>query len=123
MLLEDGPLEQTIENYPWQKDVEVFENYTVYRDGFPVTCGHMLFVPIEAKSEYVIECFAAAFHMGYRMKRMGFINGFNVGMNYGKAAGQTKAWPHVHLIPRYDGDCEDPTGGVRNVIPGKGKYE
>jgi len=31
-------------------------------------------------------------------------------------------YPHVHLIPRKDGDCENPKGGVRNVIPGKGDY-
>ena len=44
-------------------------------------------------------------------------------MNYGKAAGQTVPWPHVHLIPRRNGDMEDPTGGVRHVIPEKGNYK
>ena len=41
----------------------------------------------------------------------------------GESAGQTCMYPHVHLIPRKDGDCEDPVGGVRNVIPGKGNYK
>lgn len=123
MKLTDGPLEMTDENYPWKDAVEYFNAYTIYRDAFPVTRGHMLFVPREASSEHVVECLMAAFHMGHRMKVMDICDGFNVGMNYGKAAGQTKAWPHVHLILRYNGDCEDPTGGVRNVIPGKGKYE
>ena len=52
----------------------------------------------------------------------GVIQGYNIGMNVGEAAGQTVMYPHVHLIPRKDGDCENPKGGVRNVIPGKGDY-
>jgi diadenosine tetraphosphate (Ap4A) HIT family hydrolase len=44
-------------------------------------------------------------------------------MNWGEAAGQTVAYPHVHLIPRRKGDVEDPVGGVRNTIPGKGNYK
>jgi diadenosine tetraphosphate (Ap4A) HIT family hydrolase len=47
---------------------------------------------------------------------------FNVGVNIGASAGQTCMWPHVHLIPRRQGDMEDPTGGVRHVIPSKGNY-
>jgi diadenosine tetraphosphate (Ap4A) HIT family hydrolase len=50
-------------------------------------------------------------------------DGFNIGLNYGTAAGQTVAWPHVHVIPRRTGDVEDPVGGVRNTIPGKGNYK
>jgi diadenosine tetraphosphate (Ap4A) HIT family hydrolase len=48
--------------------------------------------------------------------------GFNVGININKEAGQTIHHVHIHLIPRYKNDVKDPTGGVRNVIPGKGKY-
>jgi len=50
------------------------------------------------------------------------ISGFNIGMNNGKDAGQTVFHCHVHLIPRRKGDVDDPTGGVRNLIPGKGNY-
>ena len=49
-------------------------------------------------------------------------SGFNVGVNIGAAAGQTVDHAHVHLIPRYKGDVPDPEEGVRNVIPGKGRY-
>ena len=49
-------------------------------------------------------------------------DGFNVGINVGAAAGQTIPHVHIHLIPRYIGDMENPTGGVRGVIPGKSKY-
>jgi diadenosine tetraphosphate (Ap4A) HIT family hydrolase len=49
-------------------------------------------------------------------------DGFNIGVNDGKAAGRTINHLHIHLIPRYFGDVENPTGGVRSVIPGKADY-
>ncbi len=48
--------------------------------------------------------------------------GYNVGVNVGRAAGQTIMHVHMHLIPRYQHDVQDPTGGVRNLLPGKGRY-
>jgi diadenosine tetraphosphate (Ap4A) HIT family hydrolase len=50
------------------------------------------------------------------------VEGFNVGVNDGEVAGQTIFHCHVHLVPRRKGDIEDPAGGVRSVIPGKGVY-
>jgi ATP adenylyltransferase len=47
------------------------------------------------------------------------IEGVNVGLNSGEAAGQTVFHAHVHVIPRRPGDVDDPRGGVRGVIPGK----
>ena len=49
-------------------------------------------------------------------------DGYNIGINVGAAAGQTVMHLHVHVIPRYAGDVEDPRGGVRHVIPGRGNY-
>ena len=49
-------------------------------------------------------------------------DGFNIGLNEGKAAGQTINHLHIHVIPRYEGDVENPEGGVRNVIPDKADY-
>ena len=49
-------------------------------------------------------------------------DGYNVGFNAGEAAGQTVAHLHLHVIPRYKGDVEDPRGGIRHVIAGKGNY-
>ena len=54
------------------------------------------------------------------MEKDDTVVGFNLGINEGKAAGQTIEHCHVHL-PRKR-DTEDPTGGVRNVIAGKGRY-
>jgi diadenosine tetraphosphate (Ap4A) HIT family hydrolase len=66
---------------------------------------------------------AAALEDGNRMVESGKCDGFNIGFNSGTAAGQTVMYPHVHLIPRRQGDVEDPVGGVRNTIPGKGNYK
>jgi diadenosine tetraphosphate (Ap4A) HIT family hydrolase len=44
-------------------------------------------------------------------------DGYNIGVNIGKAAGQSRMHVHVHLIPRYVGDVPDPTGGIRCVLP------
>ncbi len=49
-------------------------------------------------------------------------DGFNIGINIGRAAGQTVDHVHLHLIPRYEGDVEEPEGGVRGVIPWKRAY-
>ena len=50
-------------------------------------------------------------------------DGYNIGINIGSAAGQTIFHLHIHLIPRYVGDMDDPTGGVRGVIPSKRSYK
>ena len=49
-------------------------------------------------------------------------DGFNIGFNMNEAAGQTVFHTHIHIIPRYKGDVENPRGGIRNVIPGMGDY-
>jgi diadenosine tetraphosphate (Ap4A) HIT family hydrolase len=43
-------------------------------------------------------------------------DGYNIGVNIGKAAGQARMHVHVHLIPRYTGDVADPSGGIRCVL-------
>lgn len=50
------------------------------------------------------------------------ITGYNLGINNGLTAGQTIMHLHIHLIPRFEGDVTDPTGGVRFVIPDRGNY-
>jgi diadenosine tetraphosphate (Ap4A) HIT family hydrolase len=49
-------------------------------------------------------------------------DGFNIGINDGAAAGQTVMHVHIHLIPRYKGDADDPRGGVRWIFPRKADY-
>ena len=100
------------------------KEFVVYDDGFPVTPGHTLVVPRESNMQNLLRCFNYAMQMGNaNVEGEGNeITGFNVGINVGTSAGQTVMYPHVHLIFRRDNDTEDPTGGVRNVIPGSGNY-
>ncbi len=46
-------------------------------------------------------------------------DGYNIGVNIGKAGGQSRMHVHVHLIPRYAGDVPNPQGGIRCVLEGK----
>jgi|TARA_A200000159_G_scaffold82135_1_gene75925 diadenosine tetraphosphate (Ap4A) HIT family hydrolase len=109
---------------PWT-EVEIdTRDFTVFRDKYPVTEGHLLVVPKEATQENIMKCFNFAITMGYDnvASEKTNITGYNIGLNVGKSAGQTVMYPHVHLIFRRDGDMEDPQGGVRGVIPSKQKY-
>lgn len=107
---------------PWTELVEEDYHVVVYADKYPVTEGHLLFVPKYNTVHVLMDCFEQAVQDGIRRVINGEWDGFNVGFNYGEAAGQTVEWPHVHLIPRRKGDMEDPTGGVRHVIPERGNY-
>jgi diadenosine tetraphosphate (Ap4A) HIT family hydrolase len=108
---------------PW--DMLVVEDFhvKVFHDKYPVTEGHLLYVPKYNTINVLMDAIEDAVRHGINQVNAGVWQGFNIGMNYGTAAGQTVSWPHIHLIPRTTGDCEDPVGGVRNVIPGKGNYK
>jgi len=100
------------------------------RDAYPVTPGHSLIIP----RRHVLDFFTMtdeehrdmfAFFGLLRERLLAEdpeITGFNFGMNCGRSAGQTVPHAHLHLIPRRDGDCEKPQGGVRGVIPGRQAY-
>ena len=107
---------------PW--DDVVWEDFhvVVYRDRYPVAPGHLLFVPRYNTVSTINEAVYSAITQGNKMVDANECDGFNIGINFGEAAGQTVMYPHVHLIPRRHGDCADPVGGVRNVIPNQGNY-
>jgi len=107
---------------PWNDVVREDFHVVVYRDRYPVTEGHLLFVPKYTANGVIEDCFADALKWGQAQVNSGEWNGFNIGINWGEAAGQTVMYPHVHLIPRRKGDMEDPRGGVRHVIPERGNY-
>ena len=101
----------------------------VVADAFPVSPGHALVIPRRHVASYfdLTDCEVQAVHellcrARQRLDRACEPCGYNVGVNIGEAAGQTVLHVHVHLIPRYSRDVPDPEGGVRNVIPGKGRY-
>lgn len=99
-------------------------------DGFPVTPLHALVIPrrhapsyFELTPEELLACNDLLLRLRRDFtERDAAIAGFNIGVNAGEAAGQTVFHCHIHLIPRRAGDVENPRGGVRHVIPGKGFY-
>jgi len=95
----------------------------VFQDRYPVTSGHLLFVPQYNTDTVIMDCFRTAMQEGRRMVADGECASFNIGINMGREAGQTVMYPHVHLIPRRVGDCADPVGGVRGVIVGQANYK
>jgi len=113
----------TFGQIPWKDIDEEHDDYVVFFDGVPVNEGHRLFVPKRNYPELIAKCFEQAYRLGEKLVTENKCDEFNVGINYGPVAGQTVMWPHVHLIPRMKGDTEDPTGGVRNVVPERGNYK
>jgi diadenosine tetraphosphate (Ap4A) HIT family hydrolase len=100
-----------------------------FRDSYPVSEGHTLVVPAEHEPDFFAlpaETQAAAWELVAQVREQLAAefasDGFNVGLNDGKAAGQTVGHAHIHVIPRYAGDIPDPRGGVRWVIPEKAVY-
>jgi ATP adenylyltransferase len=108
---------------PWDNLIAETTWYMVYLDRYPCTPGHRLYVPKIDHPNHIVRAMEDALADGTHMVRQGECDGFNIGLNSGEAAGQTVMYPHVHLIPRRQGDVEDPVGGVRNTIPGKGNYK
>lgn len=100
----------------------------LFLDGYPVTDGHTLIIPLEHRSTFFDlteeerKDVNRALDMLQRRFAAERVADFNIGWNAGELAGQTVPHAHCHLIPRRPGDMEDPTGGVRGVIPEKQKY-
>jgi diadenosine tetraphosphate (Ap4A) HIT family hydrolase len=115
-----------------ERECEILTQFThcfAIKDQFPVTQGHVLIIPYEhiehwfkASKEVQDDIMHALSHMKARLDAEYNPDGYNIGANCGEAAGQTVMHLHVHLIPRYKGDMENPRGGVRGVIPAKQKY-
>jgi len=107
---------------PWKDILLDAKGFTVFKDGYPVTEGHILFVPKVADWQHMVKCWEAAYKWGYDWVDRKYCDSFNIGQNVGVEAGQTVEYPHIHLIPRRKGDMDDPRGGVRHVIPEQGNY-
>lgn len=106
-----------------------FKHCFVMKDQFPVSNGHLLIIPHEhtpdwfaASEEVRLDIMYALNLMKEKLEAEYHPDGYNIGMNCGASAGQTVMHLHVHLIPRYKEDMQDPRGGVRGVIPEKQKY-
>ena len=105
------------------------EFFNIIYDKYPVSKGHLLVISKRHIASYfdlsndekhelveIIDTLQRYLSDTYSP------DGFNVGFNDGKCAGQTVQHFHLHIIPRYEGDMENPQGGVRGVIPNKQKY-
>jgi diadenosine tetraphosphate (Ap4A) HIT family hydrolase len=112
---EDTPLDIDDVEVPWKNPIREDFHVAVYEDKYPVTKGHLLFVPKYNTTLIIAQAFNDAYRWGRQMVRLGECDSYNIGMNIGEEAGQTVPWPHIHLIPRRKGDVADPTGGVRAV--------
>ena len=109
------------------------ENTLAYAsyDTYPVSEWHCLIIPkrhvkdyFELTNDEVIACNDLIKRIKEKiLLKDPLVKGFNIGINAGKIAGQSVLHCHIHLIPRREGDVENPQGGVRSVIPLKQHYK
>ena len=124
-----GGFDKFCEQFDKNRIVYEDDTWIAVYDSYPVSKGHTLLIPkrhcetffdlndVETGSLFTtINVVKSVLEANFKP------NGFNIGANCGKSAGQTVMHCHIHLIPRYDGDVEDPRGGVRGCVPNKMKY-
>jgi|ERR1039457_972780 diadenosine tetraphosphate (Ap4A) HIT family hydrolase len=114
---------------PDSRIIRANEHAIIIRDGFPLSPGHTLIIPrrhVGSFFQITAEertCLLELLDQSKKMVDEEFSpDGYNIGINDGVSAGQTVPHLHIHLIPRYSGDREDPRGGVRWIIPEKADY-
>jgi len=105
------------------------EKFNIIKDGYPVSAGHCLIVTKKIKKTFFdlnVEEKQELLEMIDKAKEIiekeHQPDGYNIGMNCGETAGQTIEHFHCHVIPRYKGDMDNPKGGIRHCIKGKGYY-
>ena len=108
--------------------VETAKVFSFY-DKFPVSEGHALIVPKRLVSNYFdltlkeqTACWIVVNKLKNILQEKFRPDGFNIGININEDAGQTISHCHIHIIPRYKNDVENPRGGIRGVIPSKKDY-
>ena len=116
-----------------RKEALQFENQLAYssKDSYPVSQFHSLIVPkrhvetyFELTKDEILSCNELILKTKEKiLKEDSRVEGFNIGTNAGKVSGQSIMHCHIHLIPRREGDVENPQGGVRSVIPKKQHYK
>ena len=111
----------------------IFENNLAFStfDSYPVSKYHALIIPkrhvenyFDMSEEEVVSCNKLIKKMRNKIQELDpTVDGFNIGTNSGKVAGQSIMHCHIHLIPRRKNDVDNPQGGVRGVIPSKQHYQ
>ncbi len=114
---------------PRERILEDSEYAIAFRDAYPVTRGHTLIAPkrcvpswVQLREEELADIWKLSKRQQKYIEKIFGCDGFNIAINDGPAAGQTVLHLHVHIIPRYVGDVEDPRGGVRWLFPEKARY-
>jgi diadenosine tetraphosphate (Ap4A) HIT family hydrolase len=116
---------------PTSKTELILESATVFSiyDIYPVNKGHALIIPKRHCDDYFDLSFKEQSACWFMLNAVKVIlqqkynpDGFNIGINIKRASGQTIPHVHIHIIPRFINDVEEPEGGVRCVIPDKQKY-
>lgn len=105
------------------------DHWFCIRDRYPVNEGHTLIISKEHRKNYFMCTHEEKVSLIFMIEEVKDSiqkefnpDGFNVGFNVGEESGQTIFHTHIHVIPRYKGDVENPRGGVRGVIPSKQNY-
>ncbi len=106
----------------------MFESALAYvrKDNNSLSRGHMLVVPkrhvagyFDMTADEQAAVLALLNEAQRSIQKQHSPDGYNIGVNIGKAGGQSRMHVHVHLIPRYTGDVPDPRGGIRCVLAGR----
>ena len=110
----------------------IFENELAYAsyDTYPVSTHHCLIIPkrhikdyFELSDREIVACDQLIKKVKKQIQiKDPTVKGYNIGINSGIVAGQSIMHCHIHLIPRREGDVDNPQGGVRSVIPSKQHY-
>ena len=110
-----------------------YENELAYAsyDSYPVSKYHCLIIPkrhikdyFDLSNDELVACNELIQIVKKEItKKDQTVKGFNLGTNIGKVSGQSILHCHLHLIPRREGDVDNPQGGVRSVIPNKQHYK
>ena len=105
------------------------ENITILWDSFPISPGRALVTPLRHAASWSdltqdekIAMFDGIETAQKEIEKQHSPDGYNIGINDGTAAGQTIMHVHLHVVPRYAGDSDDPRGGIRWILPDKARY-
>jgi len=113
------------------EDLHLFgsTHFFIIEDKYPVSPGHLLIISRVEKLDYFELTDEEKKELPDLISKARQLieekynpDGYNIGMNCGEVAGQTVMHFHCHVIPRYKGDMDDPRGGVRHSVEGKGYY-
>ena len=108
---------------------DISEQFIVIKDRFPISKGHSLIVTkkdffhiTDLPAQYMTSLQIVIRETKYVLENMYKPDGFNIGINESRAAGQTIFHFHMHIIPRYKGDVLNPRGGIRRILPDRSGY-